>query len=107
RVGAMASASAFGLTLSLAMSYAPQLPPTSSRGMVRWRNGSTQVPPLKRLDRPMTSEHAVDLLVALDRSDAAVEGLTRQLYAQLRDAILTGRLRAGERLPPTRELARR
>ncbi len=53
----------------------------------------------------MVSEHPVDLLVALDRSDAAAEGLTRQLYAQLRDAILTGRLRAGERLPPTRELA--
>src|SRR5260370_34882238 len=73
--------------------------------MVPGWNGSIQVPTLKRLDRPMVSEHPVDLLVALDRSDAAAEGLTRQLYAQLRDAILTGRLRAGERLPPTRELA--
>src|SRR5258706_1940946 len=73
--------------------------------MVPEWNGSIQVPTLKRLDRPMVSEHPVDLLVALDRSDAAAEGLTRQLYARLRDAILTGRLRAGERLPPTRELA--
>src|SRR5260370_42099655 len=73
--------------------------------MVPGWNGSIQVPTLKRLDRPMVSEHPVDLLVALDRSDAAAEGLTRQLYAQLRDAILTGRLRAGERPPPPREPA--
>src|SRR5262249_42102139 len=78
---------------------------TPSHGIVlRW-NGPLQVPTFERVDRPMPSEHAVDLLVALDRS-AAAEGLTRQLYAQLRDAILSGRLRAGERLPPTRELAR-
>ncbi|MER6796797.1 PLP-dependent aminotransferase family protein [Amycolatopsis mediterranei] len=30
-----------------------------------------------------------------------------RIYRQLRDAVLDGRLRAGERLPPTRELARR
>ena len=40
-------------------------------------------------------------------------GLTRrgnlaaQIYRQLLDAVLEGRLRAGEQLPPTRELARR
>ncbi|MCP2338744.1 MocR-like pyridoxine biosynthesis transcription factor PdxR [Actinomadura rupiterrae] len=33
--------------------------------------------------------------------------LTGSLYRQLRDAVLDGRLRAGEALPPTRELARR
>lgn len=33
--------------------------------------------------------------------------LARQIYRQLRDAILAGRLRAGERVPPTREVARR
>ncbi|MFI7615603.1 PLP-dependent aminotransferase family protein [Nonomuraea terrae] len=33
--------------------------------------------------------------------------LTAQVYRQLLDAILDGRLRSGERLPPTRELARR
>ncbi|MFA1547326.1 MocR-like pyridoxine biosynthesis transcription factor PdxR [Actinomadura chokoriensis] len=33
--------------------------------------------------------------------------LAGQIYAQLRAAILDGRLRAGEALPPTRELARR
>jgi GntR family transcriptional regulator/MocR family aminotransferase len=33
--------------------------------------------------------------------------LSVRIYRQLRDAILDGRLRAGERLPPTRELARR
>ncbi|MEV2268076.1 MocR-like pyridoxine biosynthesis transcription factor PdxR [Nonomuraea africana] len=32
--------------------------------------------------------------------------LAAQIYRQLRDAILDGRLRKGERLPPTRELAR-
>jgi GntR family transcriptional regulator / MocR family aminotransferase len=32
--------------------------------------------------------------------------LTSQLYRQLRDAVLDGRLRDGERLPATRELAR-
>jgi GntR family transcriptional regulator/MocR family aminotransferase len=51
--------------------------------------------------------HAVDLLVTLDRSDGATEGLTRQVYAQVREAIIAGRLRPGERLPPTREFARR
>jgi GntR family transcriptional regulator / MocR family aminotransferase len=33
--------------------------------------------------------------------------LSAQIYRQLLEAILDGRLRAGERLPPTRELARR
>ncbi|MGW5366457.1 MocR-like pyridoxine biosynthesis transcription factor PdxR [Actinopolymorpha pittospori] len=33
--------------------------------------------------------------------------LTSRIYKQLRGAILDGRLRGGERLPPTRELARR
>jgi GntR family transcriptional regulator/MocR family aminotransferase len=40
----------------------------------------------------------------------AVEGsrdLTGQLYRQLRSAVLEGRLRGGDRLPPTRELAER
>src|SRR3954452_19369010 len=33
--------------------------------------------------------------------------LADRIYRQLRDAILDGRLRSGERLPPSRELARR
>ncbi|SDL51537.1 GntR family transcriptional regulator / MocR family aminotransferase [Nonomuraea maritima] len=40
----------------------------------------------------------------------SIEGrgdLAAQVYRQLLDAILDGRLRSGERLPPTRELARR
>ena len=48
----------------------------------------------------------LDVLIVLDRSDAAAEGLTRQIYAQLREAILSGRLRAGDRLPPSRALSR-
>jgi GntR family transcriptional regulator/MocR family aminotransferase len=52
-------------------------------------------------------ERSVDLLLVLDRSGSAGEGLTRQVYAQLRIAIVSGRLRAGERLPPTRDLAQR
>jgi GntR family transcriptional regulator/MocR family aminotransferase len=47
-----------------------------------------------------------DLFLNLDRTGSAPEGLTRQIYAQLRAAILEGRLRAGDRLPPTRTLAR-
>ena len=47
----------------------------------------------------------LDLLITLDRSGAAAEGLTRQIYAQLRQAILSGRLRAGDRMPPSRALA--
>lgn len=34
-------------------------------------------------------------------------GLATQLYRQLRDAILEGRIRSGDNLPPTRELADR
>lgn len=46
---------------------------------------------------------AVDLHVSLvGRKD-----LSGQIYRQLRDAILDGRLRASEPVPPTRELARR
>src|SRR5580693_6261507 len=43
------------------------------------------------------------LLVRLDRS--AGQPLRAQLEASLRDAIRAGRLRAGERLPSSRELA--
>ncbi|HEU0028560.1 MAG TPA: PLP-dependent aminotransferase family protein [Ktedonobacterales bacterium] len=48
---------------------------------------------------------ALDLLITLDRSGTASEGLTRQIYTCLREAILTGRLRAGDRLPPSRAMA--
>ncbi|MGW3352125.1 MocR-like pyridoxine biosynthesis transcription factor PdxR [Nonomuraea rubra] len=45
----------------------------------------------------------MDVHISLDsRRDLAA-----QVYRQLLDAILDGRLRQGERLPPTRELARR
>ena len=44
------------------------------------------------------------LLVRLDRS--ASQPLGAQLEASLREAIRGGRLRAGERLPSSRELAR-
>src|SRR5450756_2183766 len=45
-----------------------------------------------------------ELLVRLDR--AAGQPLRAQLEAALRDAIRSGRLRGGERLPSSRELAR-
>ena len=51
-------------------------------------------------------ERTVDLLLPLDRRRDAPDGLTQQIYAQLRAAILSGRLRAGDRLPPTRDLAK-
>src|SRR5215510_1797637 len=44
-----------------------------------------------------------NVFTALDRS--SVIALHRQLYNQLREAILSGRLSAGTRLPSTRELA--
>jgi GntR family transcriptional regulator / MocR family aminotransferase len=46
---------------------------------------------------------AVDLHVSL----VGRVGLAGEIYRQLRDAILDGRLRPGDRLPPGRELARR
>lgn len=54
---------------------------------------------------PIQKRRGTDLLMHLDRS-ASGEGLTRQIYTQLRAAILEGRLRAGDRLPPSRDLAR-
>jgi GntR family transcriptional regulator / MocR family aminotransferase len=45
-----------------------------------------------------------ELLVQLDRSGS--QPLRAQLETSLRDAIRGGRLRAGERLPSSRELAR-
>jgi len=45
----------------------------------------------------------VELHVHLKRGG----GLARQVYRQIRTAILDGRLRRGDRLPPTRELAGR
>lgn len=47
---------------------------------------------------------STEILVPLDR--ASGEPLRTQLERGLREAIRTGRLRAGERLPSTRELAR-
>ncbi len=67
----------------------------------------TRTATLDGADKPdtPTKRRALDLLITLDRSDTAPEGLTRQVYARLREAILAGRLRAGDRLPPTRALA--
>ncbi|MGW3142617.1 MocR-like pyridoxine biosynthesis transcription factor PdxR [Streptomyces sp. NPDC001139] len=45
-----------------------------------------------------------ELLVTLDRESG--QRLSAQLEGQVRDAIRSGRLRAGERLPSSRELAR-
>jgi GntR family transcriptional regulator/MocR family aminotransferase len=53
----------------------------------------------------MGGRGSTDLLLSLDRDTSAPEGLTRQIYAQVRAAILDGRLRAGDRLPPSRALA--
>jgi GntR family transcriptional regulator/MocR family aminotransferase len=50
------------------------------------------------------STSSPDLLIAVDR--AAPAPLRAQLEGQLRDAVRTGRLAAGERLPSSRALAR-
>ncbi|HEY8549665.1 MAG TPA: PLP-dependent aminotransferase family protein [Vicinamibacterales bacterium] len=46
----------------------------------------------------------MDLHIRLTRTGGS---LSLQIYRQLLDAVLEGRLRPGERLPPTRELAKR
>jgi GntR family transcriptional regulator/MocR family aminotransferase len=69
--------------------------------------GPPERPNGTQVSSPLIQERSVDLLITLDRSDQAAEGLTRQVYHQLRAAMLSGRLRAGERLPPTRDLARK
>ncbi len=52
---------------------------------------------------PQVSDHAPLLMIAVDRtSDAPMH---RQVYDQIRDAILGGRLPPGRRLPSTRALA--
>lgn len=52
---------------------------------------------------PQVSDHAPLLMIAVDR-DSAVP-MHRQVYDQIRDAILGGRLAPGRRLPSTRALA--
>ncbi|WP_370663992.1 MocR-like pyridoxine biosynthesis transcription factor PdxR [Massilia rubra] len=47
-----------------------------------------------------------DILAALPLARGTQDPLFRQLYAQIKDAILRGTLGAGMQLPPTRELAR-
>src|SRR5690348_13204206 len=65
-----------------------------------------QEPVLHDIIRPIMHERTVDFLLPLDRRRDAPDGLTQQIYARLRAAILSGRLRAGDRLPPTRDLAK-
>jgi GntR family transcriptional regulator/MocR family aminotransferase len=48
-------------------------------------------------------DHLVDLHISLGVQTT----LTGQIYQQIRDGVLEGRLRAGEALPPTRMLAQR
>ena len=50
------------------------------------------------------SSSAVPLLITLDRKSSAP--LIRQVYIAIRDAILSGKLRAGTQVPSTRTLAR-
>ena len=40
------------------------------------------------MTRPMSARRPMDLLLTLDRGANAPEGLTRQIYTQLRAAIL-------------------
>src|SRR6476469_6472187 len=53
--------------------------------------------------RPQHSTRAIDTLVSIDANSEAP--LHEQIYDGLRDAIVSGRLRAGARLPATRMLA--
>lgn len=50
-----------------------------------------------------TAPHDTEAVVAIDRESA--KPIYRQIYDGYREAILAGRLRAGERLPSTRSLA--
>src|SRR6185436_13458574 len=59
---------------------------------------------LSRLDRIRSrTVNLVDLHVNIEGE----RDLAKQIFEQVRSAILAGRLAPGERLPPTRELARR
>jgi GntR family transcriptional regulator / MocR family aminotransferase len=53
--------------------------------------------------RPHNSTNTVDTVVSIDGN--AETPLHQQIYDGLRDAIVSGRLRAGARLPATRMLA--
>lgn len=56
---------------------------------------------------PMSSTiHVQEIVAAFPLERGSATPLLRQLYAQLRDAILAGRIKPGTRLPPTRELCR-
>ena len=62
---------------------------------------------------PLTTNHTSPIgrrlasVVDVHLSLTARHDLSSEIYRQLRSAILEGRLRPGDRLPPTRELARR
>src|SRR5512146_2006491 len=73
--------------------------------MVQERNGLMDGPYFARVIMPIPKRRSTDLLMHLDRTPSR-DGLTRQIYTQPRAAILDGRLRAGDRLPPSRDLAR-
>ncbi len=49
--------------------------------------------------------HLIDILAATPLERAGPEPLFRQLYAHIKQAILSGALGAGMQMPPTRELA--
>ena len=69
-------------------------------------NHSRPIPPPERAAATMVvrwSGGVPELLVTLERSDR--EPLGQQIQRQLRDAVRTGRLAGGERLPSTRALA--
>ncbi|MDQ1814492.1 PLP-dependent aminotransferase family protein [Massilia sp. CCM 9210] len=53
-----------------------------------------------------TAMLVTDILAALPLARGTPDPLFRQLYAQIKEAILRGTLSAGMQLPPTRELAR-
>ena len=53
----------------------------------------------------MTRQRGKGSLIAISLDAAAAEPLFRQLYVELRQAILGGRLRPGDRMPASRALA--
>ena len=59
--------------------------------------------PLRRVAGPLQSK--MDQVVAFHVSLVGRTDLSGEIYRQIRQAILDRRLRPGERLPPTRELA--
>src|SRR4051794_34423938 len=85
------------------MQYVPYLPPIDvERAQYEAEVASQQQPLLTNSSSPiLLSCPGMDLQLSI----SGKRDLTRQIYRQLRERIMDGRLKSGDRLPASRELA--